>query len=148
MKARRRRGEAGCNVLMFEVYLAQLCVWDCRWGGKGLADHPGQPLPDYIADRKFRKKKRKGDVNFSVSSFRFFCNWMISTFTKGIHNSENAPKRKTQSERAKQEYGGQLLLHIWSFCEGLFVTSKEECWVLRLNDENSCWDSEHGASWE
>jgi len=41
-------------------------------GGKGLADHPGQPLPDYIADRKFRKKKRKGDVHFSVSSFSFF----------------------------------------------------------------------------
>lgn len=26
MKARRRRGEAECSVLMFEVYLAQLCV--------------------------------------------------------------------------------------------------------------------------
>ena len=26
MKARRRRREAECSVLMFEVYLAQLCV--------------------------------------------------------------------------------------------------------------------------
>lgn len=107
-----------------------MCVCESVGGGKGLADHPGQPLPDYIADRKYRKKRRKRDVNFSVSPFWFFCffyNFAHSSSTKRILNSENRLRRKTQSERVKQNYGGQLLLYSAAFREGLFVTPREEC---------------------
>ncbi len=92
-------------------------------GGKGLADHPGQPLPDYIAERKYRKKRRKGDVNFSVSPFWFFCifydfahpHLQKEYIIRKTHQREKNTKRKCEARiwRTTLRCSG-------AFYEGLF----------------------------
>lgn len=142
MKARRRRREAECSVLMFEVYLAQLCVWDCRGVERGWLTTLDSPFLTTLLTGSLEKKKKKGDVNFSVSSFCFFCILMISatlihkrnTLFGKKHTKEKNTKWKSYARIWRTAFTAYLVILWGVICDakGRMLSFKTEWWKQLL----------------